>query len=546
MSILIHLLMLTSDLEKPAYSDPLREQTAVFHGHSKSGNVKGPLIYANYGSKEDFKFLRSSGISVTGSIVLVRYYGSQADRALKVKAAELAGAVGCIIYSDPADDGFQKGEPFPKGRYMPQDGVQRGTVALSSWVVGDVLSPGFASLPGERHRISKENNAGLNKIPSIPLAWRDAQVLLQSLKGHGKKVEGDFVGGVPDVDWFSGDQKSPTIRLVNEQDEEARQPIYNVLGKISGREQPEKAIIVGNHRDAWCFGGADPGSGTAVFLEVIRIFGELRKHGWRPLRSIEFASWDGEEYNLIGSTEHVESRIDELKGNGFASLNVDVAVIGSELEVSGCPVFQKSLLYVLDRVWDPTSNKTLRSLWEEKNAKIQGLGAGSDYVAFQDIAGTSSLDMGFGGLPYPYHSCYDNFDWMSKYGDPGFRYHGLLARVWALLILDLSDNPILPFDFENYAHAVQGYVKGLEQYAKKAKAPRAFNLRPLYDAGDEFALNAKQFHEWDRAWTDIIYNQGGFESNVMSIKRVSHNTRMGNFETNLLDDEGVSYPRSST
>ena len=282
--------------EEMAYKDPSREQALVFHGHSRSGNVTGPIIYANYGSRDDFKRLQDNGISLKGAIALVRYYGSQKDRALKVKAAELAGAVGCIIYSDPNEDGFKKGSAFPDGRYMPADGVQRGAVSLMSLVVGDVLSPGFASLPGESKRTSKDNNPGLNNIPSIPLAWRDAQKLLQTIKGHGKAINDvgewpDWTGGVPDVEWWTGDQKSPTVHLKNEQDEVERQPIYNVLGKIVGIEQPDKSIIVGNHRDAWCFGAADPGSGTAVFLEVVRIFGELKKLGWRPLRTIEFASW---------------------------------------------------------------------------------------------------------------------------------------------------------------------------------------------------------------------------------------------------------------
>lgn len=267
------------------------EQYPVFHGHSKSGTAKGHLIYANYGSRDDFQRLQNQGIDLKGSIALVRYYGSQGDRALKVRAAELAGAVGCIIYSDPAEDGFVKGQPYPDGRYMPSDGVQRGAVSLMSWVVGDVLSPGFASVPGEQRRDSKEDSKGLNKIPSIPLAWRDAQKLLQALKGHGIELDNDWRGGVPDVEWWSGDSKSPVVELANEQDEVDRRPIYNVLGKITGLEQPEKSVIVGNHRDAWCFGASDPGSGTAAMLEVVRVFGELVKKGWRPLRTIEFASW---------------------------------------------------------------------------------------------------------------------------------------------------------------------------------------------------------------------------------------------------------------
>lgn len=521
------------------------QQTMVFHGHSKTGNVTGPLIYANYGSRQDFQDLRDKGIDLTGSIALVRYYGSQPDRSLKVKAAEQAGAVGCIIYSDPAEDGFLKGEPYPRGRYMPEDGVQRGAVGMSSWIVGDVLSPGFASLPGERNRQSKENNPGLPKIPSIPLAWRDAQKLLQALKGYGKKIEDPKVkGGVPDVEWWTGDSGSPKVHLMNDQIEKEREPIYNVLGAIKGLEQPEKSIIVGNHRDAWCFGGADPGSGTAILLEVVRIFGDLKKAGWRPLRSIEFASWDGEEYNMIGSTEHVEARIEDLRRDALAYLNVDVAVTGTKFKAQG-PIFENALRGVLERVIDPNSNRTLREIWDENKTTMDGLGSGSDYVAFLDLAGTSSIDMSFEGQPFPYHSCYDNFEWMDKFGDPGFQYHKAMAQIWALLILDMADRPLLPLDLNIYAREVTKYVNDVEKHIN-IKGGGEINLTALKDAARQFVLNAKVFQEWDIAWENMIDISGGYESNAMGIKRMNHNSRVADFETNLLDiDGGVSVLFSS-
>ncbi|KAI4199248.1 MAG: hypothetical protein LQ348_001914 [Seirophora lacunosa] len=516
------------------------QQTMVFHGHSKTGNVTGPLIYANYGSRQDFQDLKDRGVDIKGSIVLVRYYGSQPDRSLKVKGAELAGAVGCIIYSDPAEDGFVKGDPFPTGRFMPADGVQRGSVAMSSWVVGDVLSPGFASLPGERRRESKDNNPGLQNIPSIPLAWRDAQKLLQALKGHGKKIDDSKAkGGVPDVEWWTGDSNSPTVHLMNYQIEKEREGIYNVLGKITGVEQPEKSIIVGNHRDAWCFGGADPGSGTAIMLEVVRVFGELRRFGWRPLRSIEFASWDGEEYNMIGSTEHVEARVADLRRDGFAYLNVDVAVTGTKFKAAG-PIFEQALKRVLDRVPDPNGNRSLGEPWKEKKTRMDGLGSGSDFVAFLDLAGTSSLDMGFEGGVFPYHSCYDNFDWMAQFGDPGFQYHRALAQIWALLILDMADRPLLPLDLSVYAGEITKYVNDLETtsaQAKKAK-PHRIDFRSLRDAANQFVVNAKVFEDWGTAWSNAVYESRGFESISLSNQRIHHNTKMADFETDLLDVDG--------
>ncbi|KAL8689640.1 MAG: hypothetical protein Q9224_004597, partial [Gallowayella concinna] len=528
--------------EEPVYPIEYEvQQTLVFHGYSKTGNVTGPLIYANYGSRHDFQQLADSGINLEGSIALVRYYGTQSDRALKVKAAALAGAAGCIIYSDPAEDGFLKGEPYPKGRYMPDDAVQRGSVAMSSWVVGDALSPGFASLPGERRRESVDNNPGLPTIPSIPLAWRDAQKLLQALKGHGNKIEDPkAIGGVPNVEWWTGDSGSPTVLLMNDQIEKEREGIYNVLGKIVGAEQPEKSIIVGNHRDAWCFGGADPGSGTAVMLEVVRIFGQLRKAGWSPRRSIEFASWDGEEYNMIGSTEHVENRIEDLRRNAFAYLNVDVAVVGSEFKAEG-PIFESALKRVLGRVTDPQdSNRTLRQIWEDKKTTMAGLGSGSDYVAFLDLAGTSSIDMSFDGPPYPYHSCYDNFNWMDKFGDPGFQYHKALAQVWALLILDMADRPLLPLDMSVYAREVAKYVQDLEKYvrSKSTKDSPKIDISSLKSAADDFVVNANRFEDWGAAWLKTVFESGGFENRDMYTQRVEHNIKMADFETNLLDIDG--------
>lgn len=514
----------------------------TFHGHSKSGNVTGPLVYANFGSREDFQLLADRGVSLNGTIALVRYYGTESDRALKIKAAELAGAAGCIIYSDPSQDGFVNGPAFPKGRYMPFDGVQRGGVSLMSQVVGDVLSPGFASTPEEKQRLSPQDSPGLVKIPSLPIAWRDAQRLLQSLEGHGSKVPKQWVGGVPKVqEWWTGDQTSPTVHLMNLQDEVERQPIYNVHGTIIGLEERDKKIIVGNHRDSWCLGSADPGSGTAVFLELARAFGELLDYGWRPLRTIEFVSWDGEEYNLIGSTEYVEREVEKLRANAYAYLNVDVGVSGSEFHASGSPVFERTVHQILGRLSDPYANKTLKEIWDKKGMRLSPLGAGSDYVAFQDIAGTSSIDFGFQGEPYPYHSCYESYDWMERFGDPGFQYHKLLAQFWGLLLLDMSENPMLPFDMEAYGRHVTRWVKDLDHYAQKKGAD--VDMQMMYNAAAELEAHTARFQSWNKVWHDSVWGSGGYESNVMAIQRVNHNLRMASFDTNLLDLEeggGVS------
>ena len=528
--------------EDRAYPD--REQTLVFHGLSKSGNVTGPLIYANYGSKEDFKTLKDAGILINGSIALVRYGGSQGDRALKVKNAEIAGAVGCIIYSDPKESGLGKEISGPQ-RYRTSDSVERGSVALTAFVAGDVLSPGFASLPSEGHRIKKEDSAALNKIPSIPIAWGDAQVLLQALKGHGKRLSEDFwKGGVVDVEWWTGDQGSPIINLQNDQDEVERQSIFNVLGKIDGSEQTDKSIIIGNHYDSWCFGGADPGSGTAVMLELIQVFGNLMKYGWRPRRTIEFVAWDAEEYNLIGSTEHVEAHIEELKRNAYAYINVDVATTGPNLQVDASPMFTTALINVLKRTEDPNTGKTMNNLWQEKNQKLGELGASSDYVAFQDFAGVSSIDLTFEGTAYPYHSCYENFDWMAKYGDPGFHYHKLMAEIVGLLALELSDEPLLQFDLLAYAKAIDGYTKRLENHVANITnndPGKRLDFTKVRAATKLLATNAKKLLEYSEEWSMAFINSGLHEGMTDTYTRWKYNDKLAAFETNLLDvDGGVS------
>ena len=538
--------MLEEGSDGSVYKDPPRQETPVFHGHSRSGDVTGPLIYANHGSREDFKTLYDSGIDTVGAIALVRHHRDEENRALKVKAAEQAGFVGCIIYTDPADIGSTKEEGATDGRSVSKDEVQRGAVSLRSWVVGDVLTPGWASTKDAK-RISKDDNSGLVNIPSLPLSWGDAQSLLQAIQGFGEVCPDEWKGAVAAVEYWSGNLSSPRVHLVNDQDEVEQQPIWNVMGKIRGIEQREKSIIVGNARDAWVYGATDPGTGTAVMLEVVSIFADLVARGWRPLRTIEFASWDGGEYNLIGSTEYVENNMERLRNDAFAYLNVDVAVGGQEFRAAGSPVFRKALLRVLDRTSDPFQNATLRELWDRRGGQIDGLGADSDFVAFQDMAGTSSLDFGFDGQSYPAHSAYDNFEWMQSVGDPGFQYHKILAQILALLILEFCDRMVLPFDISAYSSSVTKWAMDLENWAENKGANQAGNptwsTEPLREAVLQFGNDARLFEKWELEWDAMVMGGQGFESAILAAHRKSHNTRMANFETHLLDLEdggGVS------
>ena len=544
--------------ENAAYpKDSGKVQTLAWHGHSKSGEVEGPLIYANGGSREDFRFLKTHGVVTNGTIALVRYHATQEDRSLKVKAAQDAGCVGVIMYSDPADDGAGKGETLPFGQWRPADAVERGSVGLMSWVIGDPLTPGWASTEDAK-RVKIEASPGLVGIPSLPIAWRDAEPLLKSLQGQGLDVPQNWIGGPPGFEntWASGNESAgaPVVHLKNMNDESQKQEIWNLHGLIQGIEAPQKKIIIGNHRDSWCFGAVDAGSGSAVMMELVRIFGQLRKLGWRPLRTIEFVSWDAEEFNMMGSTEYVEENMPYLRENAIAYLNVGAGVFGTDFRAAGSPLWERSLLRVLDRVADPNTNNSLKSIWIDNKSRLEGLGAGSDYVAFQDMAGTSSIDFGFDGPAngYPANSCYDTFEWMHKFGDPiDLQYHHTLAQIWALLILEIADRPLLPYDLTKYADALSQYVESLRTDAKitftaasgkpgSKIAGSGLNLKPLDDAVANLKASTEQFHQFEDTWTRQVLGRGGLESNSYTFRRLDYNDRLSNFEADLLD-----IPRSS-
>lgn len=514
-----------------------KENTLAFHSHSKSGSATGPLIYANYGSREDFFELEKKGIDLKGAIVLVRSGGTQPDRSLKVKAAQDKGAAGCIIFSDPKTEGWD----------LPGDAVQRGGVGLSSWLVGDVLTPGYVA-EENAVRIKKEDSPGLLKIPSLPLSWNDAQHLLKSLKGHGKKVDGSWEAGnnFNEEIWTGAMDSSPKVRLDNIQNELEKQPVFNVLGLIKGYDDYKKRITVGNHRDAWCFGASDPNSGTAIMLEVARIFGQMVEVGWKPSRSIIFASWDAKEYNLIGSTEYVEDNIEHLRLHGMAYINLDTAISGAKFSAAGSPLLETALLNSLGMVDDPQTGEPLQKLWGNK--VLPGLGSEGDWVAWQSYAGVSSIDLGFTGGGFPHQSCFDTYEWMKTRGDPDFNYHKAMAQVLAMLILELADTPQLPFNMTNYAVALDRYMQDLEGFIEnKAKASPSqdshVDLGKLKEAIITAHTRLYEFDTKHEPWMDQMGTVMGGLDNYGTIHRNSRNARMSNFEEHLLDlDDGGGLP----
>ncbi|EME46743.1 hypothetical protein DOTSEDRAFT_87222 [Dothistroma septosporum NZE10] len=461
----------------------LEDRVPVFHGYSASGNATGQFVFGNYGTFQDYQDLIDAGIDLKGKIVLVKYGGI--FRGLKVKRASELGAIGVVMYSDPGDDGevTEKNglETYPDGPARHPSSVQRGSCQYLSFAPGDPTTTGYASKPG----VPRQSPDGkIPDIPSIPISYLEALPILKALNGHGPNVTSfpaswqhnlglDYKG----VKYNIGPSpENVTLNLFNQQ-EYVTTPLWDVIGYINGTVSDE-VVVVGNHRDAWIAGGAgDPNSGSAALNEVIRSFGEALKSGWKPHRTIVFASWDGEEYGLIGSTEWVEDYLPWLSGSTIAYINVDVGARGQHFTASAAPLLNKAIYEVTSEVPSPNqtvSGQTVRDLW---SGHISTMGSGSDFTAFQDFAGISSIDVGFGAGPhdpvYHYHSNYDSFYWMDKFGDPGFQYHITIAKILSLLTAKLVEEPIVQFNATDYGIGLEKYinsVKGLAAEQTKISA----------------------------------------------------------------------------
>ena len=390
--------------------------TPLFNGYSASGDVTGPLVYANYGLPGDYDELKKVGVDVKGKIVLVRYGNS--FRGVKAKVAEDHGAIGCIIYSDPADDGYMQGDVYPKGPWRPVASGQRGSVQYLFDYPGDPLTPGKPAIDGVP-RLKPEEATDLTKIPVQPIAYDVAKTLITPLKGPVRPR--GFQGGLP-LAYHVGGTPDVKVRLKTDMDYKIRK-IWNVIARIDGSQEPDRWVILGNHRDAWVFGAVDPNSGTSAMLEVGRGFGELVKKGWKPKRTIILGSWDAEEYGLIGSTEWAEEYAAELREKAVAYLNLDAAVSGASFGASSVPSLWKLIRDVTRDVKDPKSGKSIYQEWQERSregrterpanepveARIGALGSGSDYTPFLQHLGVPSTDFGFNGDYGVYHSAYDSF-----------------------------------------------------------------------------------------------------------------------------------------
>jgi N-acetylated-alpha-linked acidic dipeptidase len=533
-----HLLM-SGPTPEHVEGDPAADNPRVvmpFNGSSGSGDVTGEVVYANYGRAEDFKELAARNIDLHGKIVICRY-GSN-FRGVKVYLAQQRGAVGVLLYSDPQDDGYAKGDPWPAGPWRPETGVQRGSVQYLFKYPGDPETPGVAStidLP-DSARIPNPSGPGGSEpyIISIPISYHDAAPILKALKGPS--VPQNWQGALPfHYHIGPGGEK---VHLVSQQDYQ-RRIIWDVIGKVEGSQEPDAWVIVGNHRDAWVYGAVDPNSGTAAMLEAVHGIGTLLHQGWRPRRTIVFCSWDAEEEGLVGSTEWVEQQGRTLD-HAVAYFNIDVGVSGPDFSASAVPSLKEFIRNITRSVPSPLGGTVYR-LWHLKppvdsehhqsnvppipgeEVHLGDLGSGSDYTPFLQHAGVPSTDIESTGPYGVYHSAFDDFAWFTQNADPHFLYLQQMARVLGLEAMRMADADLLPYDYAAYAREISAYLEAAKHRAPDAGL-NALDFAPAEAAAVRFSAAAQ------RAYAVESAPSGDLGRLNLALRQT---------ETALLSDEGL-------
>jgi N-acetylated-alpha-linked acidic dipeptidase len=535
--------------ELPVPGDPDLKNKAIssaWSGMSASGEVTAPLVYAHSGNPEDYDLLRKQGIDVKGKVVLVRYSNPYSYRGFKALTAQREGAAAILIYSDPAEDGYKKGEVVPKGPWGPEYHIQRGAITYDFMVPGDPLTPGWASVPGAK-RIPVEEAVSIPKIMALPLSWHDAKPLLANM--DGPLAPADWQGGLPIKYHLGGNRVRVHVKI---EMDNSTQPYYVVEGRIRGAQLPDEWIVLGNHRDAWVFGGVDPSSGTASMMELTRALGKLAKQGVRPRRTIVVCSWDGEEVGLTGSTEWGEQFADELRSKAVAYLNVDEATSGPDLHGQAVASLTPMLVETTRTLKDP-SGKSLYEAWKEsatrerRESKESGdgidanvtdanladtrIGSGSDHTVFLNFIGMPVFNLGFVGPYGVYHSAYDDFFWMNHFGDPGYRYHTLMSQLWGALALRLANADLLPFDFASYAANIREFVNELSKGMTTRNDMGQLDLKPILDAIDDFETAGRHL---DESAAQALAS-GAIDSKLANT--INHGTMQ--VERNWLNPEGI-------
>lgn len=565
-------------LREPAVSgDPTStqqdQQIPTYNAYSGDGDVTAPIVYVNYGVPADYDELARHGIDVKGKIVIARYGGSW--RGIKPKVAAEHGAVGCLIYSDPRQDGYAGGAVFPRGPMRPPEGVQRGSVMDMPVYPGDPLTPGIGATKNAK-RLDRADAKTIMTIPVLPLSYADAQPLLEAL--DGPVVPGDWRGGLPITYRFGGSGPA-RVHLVVKSDWSLH-PLFDVIARLPGTTEADQWIVRGNHHDAWVNGASDPLAGMVAELEEARALGQLYKDGWRPKRTIIYAAWDGEEPALLGSTEWAEAHADELKAHAVAYINTDGNGRGY-LGMSGSHSLERFINDVARDITDPETGLTV---WKRRQARtilegdaddrrtaraggdlpIGALGSGSDYTPFLQHLGIASLALGYGGEDDDgiYHSIYDDFYWYTHFSDTSFVYGRALAQTAGTAVLRLANADLLPYRFENLAATVKRYVKELEElrdrradeiaerntqiregifsatndphdptFAPEAQEPAPhLNFAPVLNAVDSLAAAARRY--------EAAYERWGTDS-APDVDLAAINRRLLQSERLLTDEAGL-------
>jgi N-acetylated-alpha-linked acidic dipeptidase len=451
----------TAEPAVPGDSTSALPQYPPVNGSSAAGDVRGEVVYVNYGLVSDYARLDSLGISVKGRIAVARY--GKSFRGIKAREAERHGALGLIIYSDPADDGYVQGDVYPEGPMRPEFGVQRGSVQNGD---GDPSTPGYASVHGAR-RIAQDRME-VPHIPVVPLSYGNAAELLRGVRG--RDVPAGWQGGLPFRYHVGAGPVQARIQVRTDSATGAYKEIWDTFGTLRGAELPDQVVVIGAHRDAWGPGAADNVSGVASVLEAARAVAEAARAGNRPRRTIVFATWDAEEWGLVGSTEYVEQDSARLRNGAVAYFNQDVTANGSKFSGGGSPSLRALLRDVARAVPNPEGEGSIYSAWRRTAAvsadsaepSMGDPGGGSDFAGFYNHLGIPHADWGFGGSGGVYHSQYDDQGWMTRFGDPGYRRQTASARVGAAMVLRMANAELLPYDYVEFARTLKTYLPGMD------------------------------------------------------------------------------------
>ena len=521
-----------SALKEDKTSGQKSEQLPPYNAYSADGDVTAELVYVNRGIPADYDELERMGISVKGKIVIAKYGGSW--RGIKPKVAYEHGAIGCLIFSDPADDGYSAGDVYPEGAYRPKDGVQRGSVMDMPVYPGDPLTPGIGATKDAK-RLDRKDAITIMKIPVLPISYEDALPLLQSL--GGAVVPAAWRGGLP-ITYHVGPSKDKVH--LNLQFNWDLKPLYDVIAKLPGTELPDEWVIRGNHHDGWVNGAEDPISGMVAELEEARVVGEMVKKGFKLKRTLVYCAWDGEEPALLGSTEWAEDHQEELKKKAVAYINSDGNSRGF-IGAGGSHTLEPFFNEIADVVMDPQTGVSIKErryanamvnadkaartkLMGNKTIKLSALGAGSDWSGFLQFLGIASLNLGFGGEGNggQYHSIYDSYDYFTRFIDPGFQYGVALSKTAGRTTMRLANADVLPIDFNSFYKTVNDYVGELKTLLDNTRAETEQENKMIADKLYELAKDPKKGFQTPKPKDVVPYlNFSELENKMTELKTQS-------------------------